>query len=336
MSKSSANVSIVMTSYNGESYLSEQLDSLFEQTRKPNQLVVSDDNSNDDSRNILDAKLTGASFKCEIIHNSTRLGHIRNFISALRHATGEFIFFCDQDDVWHPRKLEFVLGKFSDSSAECISHDLEIFYFPGSVPGFSYFRRLEAAGRSGAMLTHGCATAFTRSLLEKSAILEADFSVAHDTWICLAGEVLGTRLILDEELVRYRIHGKNTVGEVLQLGTLEKISFLIGNRRWKRRSSSLNDFVTSNVGFEEIRLAEFLMERNAEFIPTKHKKTLVKTLAARRRLLNAHGNPHRFWRMISATKCLLRGDYVCGNGLIGFLRNMRHGQKEMRKQIRRA
>jgi glycosyltransferase involved in cell wall biosynthesis len=324
MSRRTATISIVMTSYNGERYLPEQIDTLLGQTRQPDQLVVSDDNSNDNSRGIIDAKLEGAGFRCEIIHNANRLGYVRNFISALRHATGDIIFLCDQDDLWHPRKLARVAEMFVESSSECISHDISIYYCSGSTPEFSYFRRLEAAGRSGAVQTHGCATAFTRSLLEKSAILESEFSVAHDTWICLTGEVLGTRIILDEILMRYRIHDNNTVGKVLQLGRLEKLSSVIRKPFWKRKPSSLNEFVTSNVGFEEIRLAEFLLQRNAEFISATHRKAVLKTIAARKRLLTAQGNSHRFWRIVSATMCLFRGDYACGNGLIGFLRHVRH------------
>lgn len=99
-------VSVAMCTYNGERFLAEQLQSIQQQTRRPDQLVVCDDGSNDSTRDILQTFSQSAPFPITLQFNSINLGVTRNFEQAISLCQSDFIALCDQDDRWHPTKLQ--------------------------------------------------------------------------------------------------------------------------------------------------------------------------------------------------------------------------------------
>ncbi len=105
-------ISIALATYNGEHYLAEQLESFASQTRLPDQLVVCDDCSNDNTISILESFAASAHFPINIYINRNNLGTGRNFARALNLCTGDIIAFSDQDDVWLPHKLEKIEQTF--------------------------------------------------------------------------------------------------------------------------------------------------------------------------------------------------------------------------------
>jgi hypothetical protein len=103
-------ISVAMCTYNGEKYLREQLQSIASQTRLPDELVICDDRSTDSTVEIIRDFAGSAPFPVRFHINPVNLGGVvkgitRNFEQASRLCTGELIAFCDQDDVWNPRKL---------------------------------------------------------------------------------------------------------------------------------------------------------------------------------------------------------------------------------------
>ena len=98
-------VSIIMGTYNGAEYIREQLDSILSQTYPLKEIIIQDDGSTDDTVAIC----TAYAEKYPIIHfsrNASNLGFNQNFKSAAMKATGDFVAFSDQDDVWFPTKIE--------------------------------------------------------------------------------------------------------------------------------------------------------------------------------------------------------------------------------------
>lgn len=99
-----------MCTYNGEKYLREQLQSIASQTLLPDELVICDDRSTDSTTDIIGDFTSSAPFPVRLHINPVNLGAAakgitRNFEQASRLCTGDLIAFCDQDDVWLPRKL---------------------------------------------------------------------------------------------------------------------------------------------------------------------------------------------------------------------------------------
>ena len=108
-----ASVSVALCTYNGTRYLKDQIDSIASQTRVPHELVVCDDCSSDDTVKILEAFASRAPFPVRLSVNPTNLGSTKNFAQAIALCRGDIIALCDQDDVWHPAKLERLASVFA-------------------------------------------------------------------------------------------------------------------------------------------------------------------------------------------------------------------------------
>ena len=116
-------VSVAMATYMGQRFLSDQLNSIASQTRLPDELVVSDDQSTDGTLEIASEFAERAPFPVRIVRNESSLrGVIGNFFNAFAHCDGDVIAYCDQDDVWAPEKLNICLAKFADPNVSLVIH----------------------------------------------------------------------------------------------------------------------------------------------------------------------------------------------------------------------
>src|SRR5215204_884173 len=120
-------LSIALATYNGEAFLEAQLRSFLCQTRLPDEVVVSDDCSEDATPHILEAFSREAPFEVVVLHNATKLGFVRNFERAIKACTGDVIFLSDQDDVWFAEKVSAVEQAFNEN-LDCmlVIHDQQI------------------------------------------------------------------------------------------------------------------------------------------------------------------------------------------------------------------
>lgn len=107
-------VSIVVATYNGEKYLEEQLNSFVNQTIMPDEIVISDDNSSDSTVDICNKFKNRNSIEVKIFNNDNYHGVTGNFENAAKNATGDIVFFSDQDDVWYENKIEETLKAFQN------------------------------------------------------------------------------------------------------------------------------------------------------------------------------------------------------------------------------
>jgi glycosyltransferase involved in cell wall biosynthesis len=217
-------ISIALATYNGERYLHEQLVSLAEQTRLPDELVVTDDGSTDDTMHILDDFARHAPFPVRIYRNETRLGFADNFLKAASLCTGEWVAFCDQDDVWLPNKLERCEREFDDPSVVFIVHcgkvvDHELNSLGWQVPNFTIAAtRIPLQGDAWSVYA-GFASMIRRDIL---LLLNGDtrpahphfpgYRQSHDRWAYFLASVFGNTKIIPDSLVLYRQHETNTYG----------------------------------------------------------------------------------------------------------------------------
>lgn len=112
MSSNGIAISVALATYNGERFLQQQLDSIRQQTRPPDEIVVCDDSSSDDTVRILRRARADMNIPIRIRCNPERLGYAKNFSLALSCCCGELVFPCDQDDVWLPNKIERIALAF--------------------------------------------------------------------------------------------------------------------------------------------------------------------------------------------------------------------------------
>ena len=100
-------VSVVMTTFNGEKYIKEQMDSIRTQSLEPDEVIICDDCSTDRTVNFIEDYIAHFQLKdWKLISNSVNKGWKRNFFDASKMSTGDVVFFSDQDDIWNRDKIE--------------------------------------------------------------------------------------------------------------------------------------------------------------------------------------------------------------------------------------
>lgn len=218
-------ISVAMCTFNGAQYLDEQLESILSQVRLPDEVVICDDGSRDDTRDILRAFANEAPFKTHIHFNETTLGSTKNFEKAISLCSGDIIALSDQDDVWHPQKLARVEQVFMRNheikgvftNADVVDQHLRSFDFSlWDVVGFHKKEQmLVQKGRAlDVLLKHlvvtGSTLAFRSS--RKDVLIPIPSCWVHDAWIALNLAMGSNIAIIQERLIKYRQHGRNQIG----------------------------------------------------------------------------------------------------------------------------
>ena len=228
-------IAVLLSTYNGEKFLGEQLDSLLAQSHKNFILVVRDDGSRDRTVSILESY---AGDHPERIHFLSRdgvnmgasagfaflVGYVLKNKSLLR-LKSTYMMFCDQDDKWFPEKIEKLLAAMlateadNDSTLPIIVHsDLEVVSEQNMVIAKSLisYQGLEIERNSFpnlviSNLVTGCTALINEPLAEK-ALPIPEKAIMHDWWLALVATAFGKLVYLDIPLVHYRQHGNNTIG----------------------------------------------------------------------------------------------------------------------------
>lgn len=224
-------ISIALATYNGAAYLGEQLASLVDQDRRPDEIVVCDDGSSDDTLQILSAFAQAAPFPVRIFENEQNLGYALNFARAISLCTGDIIFLSDQDDVWFPTKISTVEQQFlHNESTFVVVNNAEIADEKLQKTGLTVSGQLLSAGNTTDQLLLGCCIAFRARLTP--LVLPVPHEIhGHDGWINTLGATLKVRVFLQDVLQLYRRHGANTSDAITT--RVKKAS------RWKRFSAQI-------------------------------------------------------------------------------------------------
>lgn len=286
---------VLLACYNGSRYLQEQLDSLFCQSA-PFQLLVRDDNSTDNTLQILHT------YKKRLILLPTEqnLGVIGNFERLLAASSAPYLFFCDQDDLWHPQKIALSLAKIQEmetlygKKTPCLVHtDLSVVTETGKLlqPSFWQWNGFDIKNPSLASLlcqnqVTGCAMVINRAL--RNLVLPfPQKAVMHDWWCALVAALFGKIGTIDQPLIRYRQHSANCVGA--QRASLLKVC-----------QKGLSTFRLRQQ--KRYQQAEALIDRFKDSLPSLATKTVNAYLslpalsrAERRQIMVQEG----FWRASS-------------------------------------
>jgi glycosyltransferase involved in cell wall biosynthesis len=200
-------ISVCIATYNGSSYIKEQLLSILDQISVNDEIVISDDGSTDNTLAII-SELNEPRIK--LIDGEQHLGIIKNFERTLCAAEGDFIFLCDQDDIWLPEKVEMSLTALKSSLL--VVSDCEVVDSKLNKIHSSFFKlRNSKAGVLHNIIKNsylGCCMAFRKELLPY-ALPIPKLSPMHDMWIGLVAETRGKVTFIQKPLILYRRHNNN-------------------------------------------------------------------------------------------------------------------------------
>lgn len=265
-------ISIALCTYNGAKFLLAQLESLAAQTRPPDELVVGDDCSSDETVQILDDFAARAAFPVRVAVNAENLGSTRNFEKTILRCGGDIVFLSDQDDVWLPDKIARAAAEFErDENVGMIFTDAEIVDENLNSLGrqlwdFSFSTQMRQLARQKGILTvlfrqstvTGATMAFRASLIGSFVPIPVDIPrVIHDEWIALVIALQAKVVFLEESSIKYRQHSSQQLGVVEKeiendsAGIYDNTLRWLGGRRKKLTALKLN-----LLGNENLRNAE--------------------------------------------------------------------------------
>ena len=266
-------ISVVIAMYNGEKYIEAQLRSVLLQTVSADEVLIFDDGSTDLSVEIINRFIENNN--CDgwrLLVNEQNKGYCKNFLDGVKSATGDIIFLADQDDVWYPEKIEkmsqLLLSEDDIKAVVCscdtidgdgnvIDAPLNIgVLFSGNDGSVEDFPRERFIGRS---FIRGCSVAFKRELCGLIPSMELKGLLSHDWLITFAAALSGRCVLLNNRLMGYRCHDRNTsfgeraTGEKALKMRLDGVNFSIDGHSYFYENGDSFAFLDGklNVGLEK-------------------------------------------------------------------------------------
>ena len=220
-------ISVAIATYNGQEFIKEQLLSILNQTMPVDEIVICDDQSSDDTVRIIQELLCD---KIYLYQNEKNLGYKLNFKKALSYCKGDYIFLCDQDDIWKPNKVQTMIEIMQNHpEIKALASTYDLIDELGNEKqidinrNYSNKNMYKCKVKDNALVKvpferlivensfQGCALCLRKQVNEKfQRCFSDDF---HHDWLIniLASEQNGM-YFLNIPLFHYRIHSKNTIG----------------------------------------------------------------------------------------------------------------------------
>jgi glycosyltransferase involved in cell wall biosynthesis len=217
-------ISVVIATYNGEKYIEEQLRSVFLQTLSADEVLIFDDGSTDGTTQIVQSFIEKNNCNgWKLFLNSENLGYCKNFLNGVLNAKGDYIFLADQDDVWHPEKLEVMVNTLradDEIEALCCSCDLidgdgKTIQNPGNIgvlfsENDGSIEEFSPENFIGHSFIRGCSVGFKREILSNILPIELKGLLSHDWLITFTAALQGKCALINRVLMNYRCHSSNT------------------------------------------------------------------------------------------------------------------------------
>jgi glycosyltransferase involved in cell wall biosynthesis len=231
-------ISIALAAYNGEKYLSRQLDSILAQSYHDFELVVCDDSSSDSTWDILQ-QYQKKERRIRCYQNPKNLGFKKNFEKTILLCKGGFIALSDQDDIWSVDHLEALINNISSYSLVC-SQSEGIDKQGNIIKNRLFAKKIDMLmkfDKNNVFLSlllgnfaQGCAVLFTKDLVRKAFPIPEEVKF-HDHWLACAAQAIGNGVFyIDKTTVFYRYHDNNVFARMPD--KKRKISKKEENNEW--------------------------------------------------------------------------------------------------------
>ena len=286
-------VCVLMSTYNGEKFLKEQLDSLVAQEGVDISILVRDDGSTDHTTDILKSYEKNINL---IWYEGRNLGWAQSFMDLIYHAPDcEYYAFCDQDDVWLPQKVKKAVSCLRGKESSPYLYFSNLKYWRNGVVGglvkqdnlsFNEYTSLIQGSACG------CTIVFNQKLMQLLKNKKPSFVYAHDFWVFQVAILLGNVIYDPNAYILYRQHSNNQVGAMRGTGE-------IWRRRWKNFKSLAHDHNREKEAQELLSLyEEELSERNKMIVRTvaDYRKSFwlfLRLFFSRKYVMNRRSNT--FW-----------------------------------------
>ncbi|MGV3011421.1 glycosyltransferase family 2 protein [Streptococcus thoraltensis] len=213
-------VNILLSTYNGEKYLSEQIESIQAQTFKDWNLLIRDDGSKDNTTSII-REIAEEDDRIRFINDgqNENYGVIKSFYHLVKFEKADYYFFSDQDDVWLPEKLEITLQRGQKENPDkpllvytdlrVVNENLEILQ-ESMIKAQSHHANTELVQELTENTVTGGTMMINKALADKWQVYEN--LLMHDWYLALLAASLGKLVYIDQPTQLYRQHEANVLG----------------------------------------------------------------------------------------------------------------------------
>ena len=320
-------ISIAMATFNGEKFILEQLESFSKQTTKPDELIITDDCSTDNTLAIVDQFKKTAPFKIRVYLNKKKLGYTQNFNKAMQLCAYELILLSDQDDVWFATKVEHMLNLTRQyPNKDLFMVDAELTDINLKKSGLTKQGQIRGLGMSDVSFVMGCCVAVKKSYLNLVLPVPKGFS-GHDSWIVNIADMLNLRYVDFNIQQCYRIHTNNTstfsANSLVKTQQKKKVTF------FKKVSMRLNSpkvfksSVSSRYIFHKkcllTQLVQLSKRQRYSQITESIIISLKKDIVTHEKRLDVISSKNRLTRIIKAFKLYFNGGYKAFSGFESFI-----------------
>lgn len=260
-------VLVLLSTYNGERFLREQLDSLYNQSGVDIHILARDDGSKDSTVEILEEYKANRGHLT--ILKGENIGAGKSFFEVSYYAQKEFsqfdyYAFCDQDDVWLPDKLISAVNSLENVDnnklyfcrENYVDKDLN---FIGAAPSIKYFDYTTCVYRNPAL---GCTMVFDKQLFDNFCLASStstELNSLHDSWMFMCAMFTGAHVIADNNIhLQYRQHGNNVT--LAKKNTLQRYKTAL-----KRKCERVEKYRCDRIAFYNIYLSLIDSEDKKDF-----------------------------------------------------------------------
>lgn len=226
MIKCNAKIAILLATYNGEKYISEQIESLLNQSFKDFNIFIHDDGSSDKTIEIIESFIKENPTKIFWVHGKPTGGPKQNFFYLLSNVEAEYYMFCDQDDYWKKDKIQITLDFMKNTQLKekklpiLVFSDLEVVDSSLNIKMGS-MNKIQKLNPDKVLVKDllcqnnitGCTIMINFDLRQLSLKVK-DYSkiIMHDWWIALVASRYGKIVYCNQKLILYRQHPNNNIG----------------------------------------------------------------------------------------------------------------------------
>lgn len=287
-------IGIVLATYNGEKYIIEQIRSILQQTVKPDEIIITDAHSSDNTITVIKNLLNNSGINFTILTSDKRISVRENFEKGLKASKADYIFFCDQDDFWIQDKIEITISYMNKynavlafTNAKVVDENLK------KYRNDDLWKRIKFKVNNNIEIYNQCDSRFLRELVRRNVVTGMCMCITkelignvlpfskysiHDSWIAMKAINFGTIIAINKKMVLYRQHNLNVLGanhsNLKQ--KLKKSSFhlqKIENRykfikNWVEKDNINDKFVLQYLDYLIYRI-NFLQKENKFFSVSK-------------------------------------------------------------------
>lgn len=256
-------ISIALATYNGEKFIEAQIKSILEQSYQDFEIIICDDCSTDNTFSIIKNQ---KDLRIKYFQNKKNIGFKKNFEKIIKKCSGEYIAFCDQDDVWLPNHLQDLITNINDNlliggNANIVNHKLEeqnitmlnslgVEILPKNSEEWFKFLLFTNIFQGTACLAK---TDFVKSLLPFPETIKY-----HDHWLAINAAINNKICYIDKPLLKYRQHTSNvTLNNSFSFFNRVKLYLRTKNKYKGEMYNFINSIDTNNLNKERIEMIVF-------------------------------------------------------------------------------